>query len=59
MAVAPTRQRRGIGSMLVQWGLHECKLAGYRAAIYLTGLETCADGATRMCDDLTVQEQQD
>lgn len=33
MAVEPARQRRGIGSMLVQRGLHECKLAGYRAAI--------------------------
>ena len=33
MAVAPTRQRRGIGSMLVRRGLHQCKLAGYRAAI--------------------------
>lgn len=33
LAVVPSRQRRGIGSRLVEHGLHECKLAGYRAAI--------------------------
>jgi putative acetyltransferase len=33
MAVTPTFQRRGIGSMLVERGLQECKRAGYRAAI--------------------------
>ena len=29
MAVAPARQRTGIGSMLVSRGLQECKRAGY------------------------------
>jgi putative acetyltransferase len=33
MAVTPAQQRRGIGSMLVERGLQECKRAGYRAAI--------------------------
>jgi putative acetyltransferase len=33
MAVVPSLQRRGIGSMLVERGLHDCKQAGYRAAI--------------------------
>jgi len=33
MAVTPGLQRRGIGSMLVERGLQECKRAGYRAAI--------------------------
>ena len=33
MAVLPVFQRRGIGSMLVERGLKECKQAGYRAAI--------------------------
>ena len=33
MAVARGQQRRGIGSMLVERGLQECKRAGYRAAI--------------------------
>jgi putative acetyltransferase len=33
MSVTPALQRRGIGSMLVERGLQECKRAGYRAAI--------------------------
>lgn len=33
MAVTPAQQRRGIGSMLVQSGLQQCKRAGCRAAI--------------------------
>ena len=33
MAVMPSRQRAGIGSMLVRRGLDACKDAGYRAVI--------------------------
>jgi putative acetyltransferase len=33
IAVTPAQQRCGIGSMLVERGLQECKRAGYRAAI--------------------------
>ena len=33
MAVVPSRQRQGIGSMLVDRGLHACRNAGYRAVI--------------------------
>jgi putative acetyltransferase len=33
MAVAPSHQRQGIGSMLVDRGLQACRAAGYRAVI--------------------------
>lgn len=33
MAVVPSRQRQGVGSMLVKHGLQACKQAGYRAVI--------------------------
>jgi putative acetyltransferase len=35
MAVAPERQRQGIGSMLVNAGLEECRRAGFGAVVVL------------------------
>ncbi|MEZ4457797.1 MAG: N-acetyltransferase [Gemmatimonadales bacterium] len=33
MAVAPSRQRRGIGSRLIEGGIDDCRRAGYRAVV--------------------------
>jgi putative acetyltransferase len=35
MAVAPDRQRRGIGSLLVEKGLEECRKKGFECAVVL------------------------
>jgi putative acetyltransferase len=35
MAVLPTHQRSGIGSLLVKTGLAECRVAGYEAVVVL------------------------
>ena len=35
LSVIPSQQRRGIGSMLIEDGLRECKRAGHRIAVVL------------------------